>query len=54
MRKLRNLDDYLELDSFISLDEETLQGMIKSSGYYNQKAIRLLQLSRNIKNRLLA
>jgi len=49
-KSLKNLDAYLELDSFISLDEETLRGMIKPSGYYNQKASRLLQLSRNIKN----
>ena len=49
-KSLENLDSYLELDSFITLDESTLKKMIKPSGFYNQKAPRLLQLSRNIKN----
>ena len=49
-KSLKNLDGYLELDSFFTLDESTLKDMIKPSGFYNQKAPRLLQLSRNIKN----
>ena len=48
-KSLKNLDAYLEIDSFITLDELTLKNMIKSSGFYNQKAPRLLQLARNIK-----
>jgi len=49
-KSLKNLDGFLELDSFSTLNELTLKEMIKPSGFYNQKAPRLLQLSRNIKN----
>ena len=49
-KSLENLDGFLELDSFSTLDELTLKNMIKPSGFYNQKAPRLLQLSLNIKN----
>ena len=49
-KSLENLDTYLELDSFLTLDESTLKDMIKPSGFYNQKSPRLLQLSLNIKN----
>ena len=47
---LRNLCSFLELDSFLTLDEETLKEVIKPSGFYNQKAPRLMQLSKNIKD----
>ena len=49
-KSLENLDSFLELDSFLSLDELRLKSIIKPSGFYNQKAPRLLQLSLNIKN----
>ncbi len=49
-KSLENLVDFLELDSFLTLDESTLKEMIKPSGFQNQKASRLLQLSLNIKN----
>ncbi len=49
-KSLENLDGFLELDSFLTLDELTLKEMIKPSGFQNQKSPRLLQLSLNIKN----
>jgi len=49
-KSLENLDGFLELESFLTLDELTLKEMIKPSGFQNQKAPRLLQLSLNIKN----
>lgn len=49
-KSLKNLDGFLELDSFLTLNESTLKEMIKPSGFYNQKAPRLQQLSLNIKN----
>ena len=49
-KSLENLDGFLELESFSTLDESTLKEMIKPSGFHNQKASRLLQLSLNIKN----
>lgn len=49
-KSLENLTDYLELDKFLTLDENSLKEMIKPSGFYNQKAARLLQLCINIKN----
>ena len=49
-KSLGNLDGFLELESFLTLDESTLKEMIKPSGFQNQKAQRLLQLSLNIKN----
>ena len=49
-KSLGNLDGFLELESFLTLDESTLKKMIKPSGFQNQKAQRLLQLSLNIKN----
>jgi len=48
-KSLQNLEGYLTLDSFLTLREEELKAKIKPSGFYNQKAPRLLQLSRNIK-----
>jgi len=47
---LKNLEDFLELTAFSNLDEATLKEMIKPSGFYNQKAPRLLTLSKNILN----
>jgi len=49
-KSLKNLEDFLDLDSFIKLREEELKIKIMPSGFYNQKAPRLLQLSRNIKS----
>ena len=49
-KSLKNLELFLDLDNFLTLDEESLKEMIKPSGFYNQKAPRLQQLSRNIKN----
>ncbi len=49
-KSLANLEGSLELDTFITLDEDTLKTKIKPSGFYNQKAPRLLQLAHNIKN----
>jgi endonuclease-3 related protein len=49
-RSLKNLEGSLELDSFLELREDELKLKIKPSGFYNQKAPRLLQLSRNIKD----
>ncbi len=49
-KSLTNLDGFLELESFLTLNELTLKEIIKASGFQNQKAPRLLQLSRNIKN----
>jgi len=48
-KSLENLASFLEFESFLTLDESTLKKMIKPSGFYNQKASRLLQLSFNIK-----
>ena len=48
-KSLENLASFLEFESFLTLDESTLKEMIKPSGFYNQKAPRLLQLSFNIK-----
>ena len=47
---LKNLEDFLELTAFSNLDEATLKEMIQPSGFYNQKAPRLLTLSKNILN----
>ena len=49
-KSLENLEGFLLLESFASLDEQSLKQMIKPSGFYNQKAPRLLELSRNIQN----
>jgi endonuclease-3 related protein len=47
-KSLYNLKGFLELESFLSLSEEQLIEKIKPSGFYNQKAPRLLTLSKNI------
>jgi len=49
-KSLKNLQNFLELDSFLLLDENLLKELIKPSGFYNQKAPRLLQLAKNIKD----
>ena len=49
-KSLANLEGFLELDTFLTLNEDTLKTKIKPSGFYNQKAPRLLQLAHNIKN----
>jgi len=49
-KSLKELEMFLELDSFLTLDENLLKKKIKSSGFYNQKAPRLLQLAKNIKD----
>jgi len=48
-KSLKNLDGFLELESFLTLKEEFLKEMIKPSGFYNQKASRLLAIAQNIK-----
>ncbi len=50
-KSLKNLDGFLELEKFLTLKERSLKRMIKPSGFYNQKAPRLLQLSYNIKKK---
>ena len=35
-KSLKNLEQFLDLDSFLTLDESTLKEIIKSSGFYNQ------------------
>ena len=49
-KSLKNLDGFLELDSFLTLREDELKTLIKPSGFYNQKAPRLLKIAQNIKN----
>jgi endonuclease-3 related protein len=48
-KSLQNLQGFLDLDSFTTLRESQLKEKIRPSGFYNQKAPRLLTLSRNIK-----
>ena len=50
-KSLKNLDGFLEFEKFLTFDEESLKKMINPSGFYNQKAPRLLQLTRNIEER---
>ncbi len=47
-KSLAHLQGFLELDTFAKLSEEELKSKIKPSGFYNQKAPRLLTLTRNI------
>ena len=47
-KSLRELNGFLELESFVQLDMEQLKEQIRSSGYYNQKSARLLLLANNI------
>ncbi len=48
-KSLQNLEGFLDLASFLKLEEERLKALIRPSGFYNQKAPRLLQLAHNIK-----
>lgn len=48
-KSLKNLEYLLDLDTFLSIDEEALKSKIKPSGFYNQKAPRLLELAKDIK-----
>jgi len=52
-KSLINLKNYLTLDSFLTLNEDKLKNLIKPSGFYNQKAPRLIQLANNIKSEFL-
>jgi len=49
-KSFRNLENYLTLDKFLALGKDDLKLLIKPSGFYNQKAPRLLQLVKNIKS----
>ena len=49
-KSLKNLQYYLTLESFITLNLEDLKHYIIPSGFYNQKSQRLLELAYNIKN----
>ncbi|MEN4045257.1 3-methyladenine DNA glycosylase [Sulfurimonas sp. NWX367] len=49
-KSLKNLDMFLDLNSFAALDADVLKEKIRPSGFYNQKAPRLLQLAKNIQN----
>ena len=49
-KSLENLTLFLDLNTFASLDIQTLKEKIRPSGFYNQKAPRLLQLAQNIQN----
>jgi len=48
-KALNNLDGFLDLDSFLTLDIATLKEAIRPSGFYNQKSEALYKLARNIK-----
>lgn len=48
-KSLANLEGFLTLESFLQLNEEELKEKIRPSGFYNQKAPRLLQIASNIK-----
>jgi len=47
-KSLGNLKGFLTLEAFCSLGEEELKSAIRPSGFYNQKAPRLLALAKNI------
>jgi len=47
-KSLGNLKGFLTLEAFCSLGEEELKNAIRPSGFYNQKAPRLLALAKNI------
>jgi endonuclease-3 related protein len=48
-KSLINLKGFLDLESFLKLDINSIKTAIKPSGFYNQKATRLYQLAKNIK-----
>ena len=47
-KALFNLKDYLTLESFANMEISFLASLIKPVGFYNQKAKRLINLSKNI------
>ena len=47
-KSLANLEGYLTFENFLTLDEERLKNCVRPSGFYNQKAPRLLALAKNI------
>ena len=47
-KSLQNLQNHLALETFLQLEEEELKQRIRPSGFYNQKAPRLLALARAI------
>lgn len=49
-KSLKNLENYLTLDKFLTIEEEDLKLLIQPSGFYNQKAPRLLKFAKNIKS----
>ena len=49
-KSLQNLQGHLSLERFLQLDEEDLKTRIRPSGFYNQKAPRLLALAKAIQN----
>ena len=49
LKALDNLKDFKNLDSLASLDLDELKEFIRPCGFYNQKAIRLKNISLNIK-----
>jgi endonuclease-3 related protein len=48
-KSLKNLENHLRLDKFLTLEEDNLKSLIHPSGFYNQKVPRLLVLAKNIK-----
>jgi len=48
-KSLNNLTGFLDIENFLTLDEKTLKEKIIPSGFYNQKAPRLLALTQDIK-----
>jgi endonuclease-3 related protein len=49
-KSLKNLENNLTFDKFLTLEEDDLKLFIHPSGFYNQKAPRLLQFAKNIKS----
>jgi len=49
-KSLENLREFLDIDSFLTLNDKSLKEKIIPSGFYNQKAPRLLTLTQDIKN----
>ncbi len=49
-KSLKNLENFLNLDSFTALHVKVIKEKIRPSGFYNQKAPRLLVLAQNIQN----
>jgi len=47
-KSLNNLRGYLTLEQFVTLKEDELKEKIRPSGFYNQKAPRLLQIANKV------